>query len=168
MRLHHKIFVIVNMLGITTQVLAYRDGYGSIRIYDSTEECRNVLLSAPTPREEAFINEYCSQEKLDRDRLYEAQLQEETRRREIEDSKRQAREELESKRQLTACLKRNKFREEGYVRLGMSVQDVVSCGWGEPESRNRTVGSWGTHEQWVYGKGNYLYIKNGRVTSWQD
>ena len=49
---------------------------------------------------------------------------------------------------------------------------------------NKTVGSWGVHEQWIYGepdiyglyggsiryggRGPYLYFENGILTSWQE
>jgi prefoldin subunit 5 len=40
---------------------------------------------------------------------------------------------------------------------------------GEPDDINRTVGSFGVHEQWVYRKRDmYIYIEDGYVTSWQD
>ena len=58
-------------------------------------------------------------------------------------------------------------RKEG-VRLGMSEEDVLASSWGRPESVNRSIGTWGTHEQWVYGDGNYLYFRNGVLTSIQN
>jgi hypothetical protein len=39
--------------------------------------------------------------------------------------------------------------------------------WGKPDKINRSVGSWGVHEQWVYGD-TYLYFEDGILTSWQD
>lgn len=55
----------------------------------------------------------------------------------------------------------------GKVYRGMSkLQAQLS--WGEPESINRTSGSYGTHEQWVYGGNNYLYFENGVLTSIQN
>jgi len=55
----------------------------------------------------------------------------------------------------------------GKVYRGMSkLQAQLS--WGEPESVNRTSGSYGTHEQWVYGGNNYLYFENGVLTSIQN
>ena len=59
------------------------------------------------------------------------------------------------------------------VTLGMT-KDQVMLSWGQPDDINRTVGSWGVNEQWVYKKSRdmsnwkYLYLKNGRLTSWQD
>lgn len=32
---------------------------------------------------------------------------------------------------------------------------------GEPEDNNKSVGTWGTHEQWVYNNGLYIYLKMG-------
>jgi predicted RNA-binding Zn-ribbon protein involved in translation (DUF1610 family) len=56
---------------------------------------------------------------------------------------------------------------EGHVRIGFT-KDQAIAGWGRPEDINRTTGSWGTHEQWVYGGHNYLYFENGILTSLQN
>lgn len=52
------------------------------------------------------------------------------------------------------------------VLLGMTAKQVT-LSWGKPEDVNRTVGSWGVHEQWVYGD-QYVYLENGKVSSFQD
>lgn len=57
--------------------------------------------------------------------------------------------------------------ENQQVVLGMTSDQAIAS-WGEPSSVNRTAGSWGMHEQWVYGDKTYLYFKNGKLTSWQD
>ena len=54
----------------------------------------------------------------------------------------------------------------GKVKLGMRTDEVIAS-WGYPEDIHRTVGSWGVHEQWVYGR-TYLYFEDGLLTSWQD
>lgn len=59
----------------------------------------------------------------------------------------------------------NAMKQEKVV-LGMT-RDEAKLSWGEPNDINRTVGSWGVHEQWVYGS-IYLYFKNGILTSFQD
>ena len=51
--------------------------------------------------------------------------------------------------------------------IGMTKDQVVAS-IGKPGTVNRTVGSWGTHEQWVYGESSYLYLQNGILTSFQD
>lgn len=55
----------------------------------------------------------------------------------------------------------------GYIWIGMTKEMVLES-WGEPKDINRTVGSWGVHEQWIYYGDKYLYIENGKLTSWQD
>ena len=57
-------------------------------------------------------------------------------------------------------------KSEG-VRIGMSQEEVLQSSWGRPERVNRSVYSFGTHEQWVYGSGNYLYFEDGKLTSMQ-
>lgn len=52
------------------------------------------------------------------------------------------------------------------VVLGMTAKQV-ELSWGKPEDVNRSVGSWGVHEQWVYGR-QYIYLENGKVCSFQD
>lgn len=39
--------------------------------------------------------------------------------------------------------------------------------WGSPDDINRSVGSFGPHEQWVCGS-TYLYFEDGVLTSFQD
>ncbi len=52
--------------------------------------------------------------------------------------------------------------------LGMTYDEVKASLWGEPYDINRTVTQYGTHEQWVYGNGQYLYFDDGILTSFQD
>ena len=53
------------------------------------------------------------------------------------------------------------------ISIGMT-QDQARAGWGAPEDINRSVYTFGVHEQWVYGSGNYLYFKDGILTSFQN
>lgn len=52
------------------------------------------------------------------------------------------------------------------IKLGMTPEQT-RLSWGEPDDINRTVGSFGTYEQWVYA-GNYVYFENGKLTGWQN
>jgi hypothetical protein len=56
---------------------------------------------------------------------------------------------------------------QGKVKLGFTKQMCIDS-WGEPSDINKSSGSWGVHEQWVYGSGNYLYFENGVLTSIQN
>jgi hypothetical protein len=59
-------------------------------------------------------------------------------------------------------------KREG-VRLGMTPEEVLQGSWGKPTRVNRTTNAYGTNEQWVYpGQHNYLYFKNGVLTSIQN
>ena len=53
------------------------------------------------------------------------------------------------------------------ISLGMTKQMIYEA-IGHPKDINKSVGGWGTHEQWVYSNGRYLYIENGKLTSWQE
>ena len=55
---------------------------------------------------------------------------------------------------------------KGEVRIGMTTEQCRAA-WGRPERVNRSVGSYGVHEQWVYGR-TYLYFEDGVMTSFQD
>jgi hypothetical protein len=54
----------------------------------------------------------------------------------------------------------------GKIWLGMT-SEMAKESWGSPDKNNRTVGTWGVHEQWIYGD-TYVYFENGILTSWQD
>ena len=53
------------------------------------------------------------------------------------------------------------------VSIEMTKEQVLASSWGRPQKVNKTHGSFGTHEQWVYG-GGYLYFENGILTSVQN
>lgn len=58
----------------------------------------------------------------------------------------------------------------GRIAMGMTAEQA-RLSFGEPTNINRSVGSWGVHEQWVYGGTGsrvYVYLENGVVTSWQN
>lgn len=69
----------------------------------------------------------------------------------------------------------------GIIRLGMTPSEVLNIIKYRPNHINRTTGSWGVHEQWVYLDGwsasyeiflkrgtVYFYFENDKLTSWQD
>lgn len=61
---------------------------------------------------------------------------------------------------------------EGKFTLGMTTE-MVKASWGNPKEINRTVYTFGIHEQWIYGSYKYdnviyLYFEDGILTSWQD
>jgi hypothetical protein len=55
---------------------------------------------------------------------------------------------------------------EKKVFIGMTAEQA-RLAWGKPQNINRSVYSFGVHEQWVYGSGNYLYFENDKLTSLQ-
>lgn len=56
--------------------------------------------------------------------------------------------------------------KQGYYWIGMT-RELATISLGSPNDINRTVGSWGVHEQWVYYN-LYLYFENGILTSYQN
>ncbi len=64
------------------------------------------------------------------------------------------------------------YIKAGVVLIGMTEEQLLAIR-GNPNDINRIVGSWGVNEQWVYGppenySTTYFYLKNDKVTSWQD
>ena len=56
----------------------------------------------------------------------------------------------------------------GQIWLGMTTT-MARLSIGSPNDINRSVGSYGVHEQWVYDSRNlYLYFENDILTSWQE
>ena len=55
------------------------------------------------------------------------------------------------------------------IWLGMPDEQVL-LSRGKPADINRSVGSYGVHEQWVYENypQKYLYFEDGILTSWQE
>lgn len=53
------------------------------------------------------------------------------------------------------------------IRIGLNAEQVV-LSWGKPEHINRTIYSFGVHEQWVYNSQTYVYFENGKVTTIQN
>ena len=52
------------------------------------------------------------------------------------------------------------------VKLTMSAEQVL-LSWGKPQNINQSIGSYGVHEQWIYGSGQYLYFENNVLTNMQ-
>lgn len=55
----------------------------------------------------------------------------------------------------------------GQVRLGNSRCSALAA-LGIPTTETKSVGSWGAKNQLVYPDRTYIYLDNGRVTSWQE
>jgi len=79
-----------------------------------------------------------------------------------------------------AVKKLNEKREYLYSRYGKTIADrllnsqywigmtseMAEISLGSPRNKNKSVGRWGVHEQWVY-YASYLYFENGKLTSYQ-
>jgi len=81
-------------------------------------------------------------------------------------------EELELKKKREVAIikefgtKNGKRILNGEIWLGMTSSMAIES-IGTPKEKNRTIGSWGEHEQWVY-EYRYLYFENDILKSWQD
>lgn len=53
------------------------------------------------------------------------------------------------------------------VELGFTKEMVLEAA-GQPQDINYSTGSWGRHEQWIYGGNQYYYFENGILTAIQD
>lgn len=52
--------------------------------------------------------------------------------------------------------------------IGMNKYEVIDSTWGSPEKINKTMTSYGKHEQWCYSNYRYIYFENEIVTSIQE
>ena len=59
-------------------------------------------------------------------------------------------------------------KKEQNPYLGMTKAQVEASSCGKPKEVNRTVSAYSSTEQWVYGRGQYLYFTDGILTSFQD
>lgn len=55
---------------------------------------------------------------------------------------------------------------DGIIRTGMT-KEMCRESWGNPDKINRTITSYGTSEQWVYGD-SYVYFEGNRLSAIQD
>ncbi|WP_096435656.1 hypothetical protein [Alteribacter populi] len=62
-------------------------------------------------------------------------------------------------------MRKNEDAGELGVIVGMTVEQVLSSQWGEPNKVNTRTTNYGVREQWVYGNGHYLYFEDGILVS---
>lgn len=70
----------------------------------------------------------------------------------------------EAKARAEAEIDRQKTLEPA---IGMTQREVRNSKWGSPDDINTTITKYGTHEQWVYSGGRYVYFDDGIVSSIQ-
>jgi len=58
-------------------------------------------------------------------------------------------------------------KRRGNPRIGMTAKQVEASCWGKPGHVNRRQTAGAITDQYVYGDGRYLYLRNGVVTSIQ-
>lgn len=56
---------------------------------------------------------------------------------------------------------------KGLIWIGMT-EDMLIDSWGLPDDINTTVTRYGSRKQYVYGLGQYVYVVDGIVDSWQN
>lgn len=75
--------------------------------------------------------------------------------------------EEEKNRRLVDAADKARRKREG-VRIGMTQEEVLLSSWGRPTKVNRTISASGVNEQWVYEGFNYLYFRDGVLTTIQN
>ena len=70
------------------------------------------------------------------------------------------------KEQFETNLKKTPAKKAPFI--GMTADEARSSTWGSPSKVNTTKTANGTHEQWVYSTGRYIYLDNGFVTTIQE
>ena len=77
--------------------------------------------------------------------------------------------------EIRECILNSKNKYHHKLKLGMTEDQVIAA-IGSPDDINRTTGSWGVREQWVYGgmiggryfPSIYFYFSDGKLTNIQD
>lgn len=130
-------------------------GYVMDIMIDENEEARKYKSAIEKKTKDAAINaelEKMAAEKQASDKL-----------------KKQTEKEIEEWKKGVIAKYGNKVGQklvDGYYWVGMTAE-MARVSLGEPETINKSVGTWGVHEQWVYGS-IYLYIEKGKVASYQN
>jgi hypothetical protein len=149
--------------------------YGAeVEVIDSTQDYFLIQWNGLR----GYINSLYIPSNKDTDRIAElGKAKDEARkaeqqRREKDKEKVKRQEQKKKEEQRKAAIK-EKYGEEKAARilakeiwLGMTKEMAIDS-WGMPQKVNRTLGTFGVHEQWIYGD-TYLYFENGFLTSWQD
>lgn len=56
---------------------------------------------------------------------------------------------------------------EGKIRIGMT-KNMCRDSWGEPDKINKTITTYGTREQWIYGNSYVYFNEKGQITTIQN
>ncbi len=149
-------------------------GWISKLFFEKSDEIESFVLSKELEEEEDRVRMAALQVKWAKEREIEL----------VEIEKQRKIEKIETERRKAVRQKEAKERDEkytalygsqtylklkkGYYWIGMS-DDMALISLGNPQDINRTVGTWGVHEQWIYdNKDIYLYFENGVLVSYQN
>jgi hypothetical protein len=147
-------------LGTSRQMLFIRDRNALSPLVVLAHRCGPDCVSARIIAETEWA---------DTNRVWKAEAQKQTAMRDSILQVEQARARAGERRKLLARGWRRDYVDlimAGRVAIGMNAE-MVRIGWGEPQSITRTVLASGTHEQWVYRSGTYVYLDNGLVSGIQ-
>ncbi|MCU4177444.1 hypothetical protein [Carboxylicivirga sp. N1Y90] len=114
-------------------------------------------------------NQLVNKEKADKKRQEQLVLLEQQKKREQDQLARQRQQKQNRKNRLIkkyGAIQGEKINN-GSIWIGMSKEMVIDSR-GHPSKINRSVGTWGVHEQMIYNNDVYIYIENGILASWQD
>lgn len=155
------------------QVLDYRNRFYEVCIND---KCGFMAAVWVKENEEMLSLKEVAKERNEREQLA---LEKEKKRKEyLKTQEQRKKEALASERASARKKAKNEEMEKKYGRevfnkmkqgkvwIGMNEEQALFA-HGKLKDVNRSVGSWGVHEQWVYNGFN-LYFENGKLTSWQD
>lgn len=84
----------------------------------------------------------------------------------IEDKQKQIETEIQQTRLKNEM--ENRTANPKPVTIGMTKEEVLTEGWGQPKDINRTTTVYGVSEQWVYPNYQYLYFEDGILVTIQN
>lgn len=157
----------INSNGKDTEVVALYYGYSANDAYNKARDIAfyNARNNLYKQLETISIDEISNLNKEDNAKVEKEKLEKKKKQQQINaankkktEAKRKKLVEKYGERTADAIMKQEIFR-------GMSESALVES-WGKPREINSSVGSWGTHKQYVYWD-DYVYVENGIVESWQ-
>lgn len=153
----------------TTAVISYRLERGEpLYVESNDQDWLKVIVSNPLKVSQRYLSHADFESSYDRGWIHQSLVSKEKTTRVTMGQRR--RQEFIDRHQSISQKYKNTILN-GKIILGMN-REMVRASWGEPGDINKSVGSYGVHEQWIYGDYTtdryFLYFENGILTSWQE
>ena len=140
-------------------------GMGVVQTSDAASEISNTTLTYSRANI-VDSNQLVTSKSLDSLRLRSELLKAEWKREDDERRAKWKREDDERKNEEEKV--KRELAKKPNAKIGMTTDQILNkSNWGKPDDINTTIDAYGKFEQWVYEDNQYLYFKNGKLTSIQ-